>query len=361
MKKITISLFAAIVLFALSCSDNGKGEAVTYDPQELDAVEAESLSLVSLNDSFIFSRPEQIGFVADTLIIIHDNVGRDGISHIFAGDGRHVKSFAKIGKGRGELLDPVAFFVGEGGRSIYYFDWKTKNTVKYPLQAVLDGKVADASVIKFVSPFEKMKYGFRKVYHFDDSTYLGFGPDESSRIVLVKGNKAQDVYTTYPLVDENEENKWSIWTNMAKVGISPDRKHIVVGAAIGSMFEVFSVADGKINRDVFKAFYKPVYRLAQGAVPACVVSTKGTIWGFTALYCANESFWGVMGGEKYSHRDVIYEFSYSGELLNKYKVNGQVETLAVNSDGKLYLVMADEGKEPHLMMADMNKVKRRKP
>ena len=205
------------------------------------------------------------------------------------------------------------------------------------------------------------EYGLNDVWHIADEDFYGFGYDDVCRLMAVEDGKVQDIYTDYPPVDEDEENKWSIWNNMAKVGVSPDRKHIVIGTAIGSMFEVFSVDDGKIHRDVFKAFYKPIYRLAPGAVPACVVATEETIWGFTSLYCTNESFWCVMGGEQYSHRDVIYEFSYSGELLNKYKVEGQVEVLAVNPQGEMYLVITGEDKDLHLMFADLNKVKRRKP
>ena len=95
----------------------------------------------------------------------------------------------------------------------------------------------------------------------------------------------------------------------------------------------------------------------KNATPACVVATENTVWGFTALYCTDNGFYGVMGGEKYEHRDVIYEFDYSGELKNKYKVDGQIETLAVNAERMMYLIVVGKGGDMQLMKADLKSVR----
>lgn len=358
-KKIFLAIIAVLAMY--SCSDHGTPEdEVKYDPSELSEVEAVALSLEGVEYDSVFSRPDQMDFIGDSLLVVHDKLGNENIAHLISVGGKYVHGFGKIGKGHGEMLAPHLFSVGEDGKSIYYFDWSTKSTIKFSLDSILAGSNA-CNVLKTGRIDGASEYGLNDVWHIADEAFYGFGYDDVCRLMAVEDGKVQDIYTTYPPVDENEENKWSIWNNMAKIGVSPDHKHIVIGTAIGSMFEVFSVDNGKISRDVFKAFYKPIYRLAQGAVPACVVATEETVWGFTSLYCTNESFWGVMGGEGFSHRDVIYEFSYSGELLNKYKVDGQVEVLAVNPQGEMYLVMTGEDKDLHLMRADLNNVKRRKP
>lgn len=344
-----------------SCTDNGASDKeVKYDPSVLSDVETVAFRLQEVGYDSIFSRPDQMDFIADSLLVVHDQIGSENVAHLISFEGKYVHGFGKIGKGHGEMLSPQCFSVGTDGKSIYYFDWSTKNTIKYSLDSILSGSNA-CEVLSNGRIDGAPEYGLNSILNSEDNAFYGFGYDNTCRLMTVSDGKVQDVYNDYPNVDENEENKWSIWTNMAKVGVSPNRKHIVIGTAIGSMFEVFSVENGKISRDAFKAFYKPVYRLASGTVPACVVSTQETVWGFTSLYCTDESFWGVMGGEKYSHRDVIYEFSYSGELLNKYKVDGQIEVLAVNKNDEMYLVVTGADKKPHLMKADLNKVKRRKP
>lgn len=351
MKRIVY--IGILLLFMLpSCKDNRDAAdiAVAYTPEILESAKTIKLHPNIVPTDFSFSRPKQMDFITDSLIVIYDEIGSKKVGKIFTRSGKHKGEFGTIGKGHGEMIFPELFSIGKTKQSIYFFDIQMHHSLKYNVDDVLSNR----NVVKTMKAptLDGNEYFTRKVIHISDTDFIALGYDNRLRIQKVERNKIT-TYIDYPNVDKNEENNWSIWTNMAKASISPDGKHLVIGTAIGAMFEVFDIEEGKIERTAFKAFHKPIYTLAKGAHPACVVSTSNTIWGFTSLYCTDKSFWGVMGGEKYMHRNIIYEFDYSGELLNKYITDGQIETLAVTPNRELYFITTDDNGNTHLMMAGL--------
>jgi len=354
MKRI-IYLSITILMFAACKETKVTDNEIIYRPEILDSKEATSLPLDTVKTDIAFARPQQMDFVTDSLIVVFDEIGNKNVGLIVTRNGKQKGQFGMIGKGYGEIIRPEIFSVGKDRNSIYFFDLQMHHNLKYNIDDILANK-KNATTIKYEASGAVKDNYITKMLNISDTDYIVFGYDNNLRIQNIKSNVAKTTYTDFPEVDENEEHKWSIWTNMAKVSISPDGKHLVIGTAIGAMFEVFNVEDGKIEKTTFKAFHKPIYTLAKGAHPACVVSTEDTMWGFTSLYCTDKSFWGVMGGEKYEGRNAVYEFDYSGELLNKYKIDDQIETFAVTPDRELYFIATDIEGDTHMMKAALNSI-----
>ncbi len=356
MRKL-FYIFSMMLFILTSCKDFKVTDdtVVTYEPEILEKAKAIKLHPELITTDFSFSRPLQMDFVADSLIVVYDEIGNKNVGQIVSRSGYHKGQFGVIGKGNGEMIFPENFSIGKDRHFIYFFDLQLHHCLKYNIADVLANQ-NNVETMKNMTSDGKKEYNTTKMLYLSDTDFIAFGYDNRLRIQSVKGNKIADTYTDYPNVDENEENKWSIWTNMTKVSISPNGKHLVIGTAIGAMFEVFDITNGKIEKTVFKAFHKPIYKLAEGARPACVVSDENTVWGFTSLYCTDKSFWGVMGGKEYKHRNVIYEFDYSGELLNKYEIDNQIETFAVTPNREIYFITTDNDGNTHLMKSDLNNI-----
>lgn len=352
MKKYIV-IFIGICTLVASCTE--KDNKPVFDDKPLLANDLKELKLDDIPTDFTFSRPATIDFIQDTMLVLFDKDGHENIGHLLSVNGRRLGSFGLIGKGHGEVINPRSINVGSDGQTLYIYDWKTSNAVKFKVSDILENKNRP-SVIKSPTLPKFDNYRYNKMIRFTDSDFVGWGYDGQFRLINIEGNKVKSVYTDYPPTDESAENNWSIWNNMATYGISPDRKHIAIGTALGVMLEIFEIKNGQIEEKALKTFSKPIYRLFPGTKPACAVATDKTIWGFTSLYVTNKAVWGVLGGKDYADRHTIYEFDFSGNVVNKYRIDGEVVTLAVNLNDVLYLVVLDKKGEQRLKKVDLKKV-----
>ena len=360
MKHIVRSImFVALLSVVMACKEQQQNE-IQYDKTELEAGDFVRLSLEEVPAAFFFSQPRQIEFVGDSLLVVYDAKPENGrLGHLFSLNGRCLGSFGMIGKGHGEMIYPSGISIGVDNQSIYFFDWHTSRSVKFLISDILSKK----NVPYVISVTDSLSYElgrFNHVIQFSDADYVATKTGEDGRIVKVRDNKVDCIYSQYPAVDENEEYTWSIWGNYlwSKIGVSPDHKYLVNTTRIGMLFEILSMSDsGKIRSEVVKGFYKPEFGLAEGAKPACLTFTEKTIGGVSALYCAKESFFVVMDGPGFSHHDEIYEFNYAGELIHKYKLlDGEVVCLCVNSKREAYIIVMDDEGEQYLGKTKLQEV-----
>ena len=352
----------AFTFFFFSCDDNKQAKEIEYEVSELEQGEFIDLDLTDIPSDFLFSQPQQIDFISDSLLVIFDTKPSNGrLCNLFLKNGKLVGSFGMIGNGHGEMIYPERISVGDDNQSIYFFDWRTSFSVKFKVKDVLDGN-NEAFIINPLDSLKVVDKQFGSIISFNDRDYIAIGYDGDMRLMWVKNNQKMDVYAQYPSLDENEEYTWDLWTNSAwaKTGVSPNHKYLVNTTRIGMLFEIFELNNGEIESKVLKAFYKPEFGVAEGAQPACVTWCEKTTGGFCALYCTDKGFWGVMDGPGFTHHNEIYEFNYSGDLLNKYKVKGDVVCLAVNAEDEMYLIMMDKVGEQHLMKADLKSVSRKR-
>lgn len=297
------------------------------------------------------ANPQQMEILGDNRIILFDS-SNGTVGKMLSMSGNTICGFGKRGKGHGELMSPVNFSVGQDGRSLYFYDYMAMAAQKFQISA---------DSVRFVKTidFKKNKacHRFNSVCQSTDNSYIGFGYDDKCRILNVADGGVKDNYTSYPHIDDNTECNWSFWSNLANQGVSPDRKHIVTTTGVGMLFEIFDIAeDGKISSKVLKAFYKPVFLLAKGAKPACVIfDNDKTFGGFKTLCLGNSKFWGTIYGKApdYDAGNEIYEFDYDGNLLKKYKVKGTVVCMAATKDDRLYMILTDSHGENRLVKANL--------
>lgn len=355
MKPYFFLILIGIALSAMSCK-NKTGTADSepvYDAAVLQEAKVLSLSPDSIpTGGFLFTSPKQMEIVGDSLLVVFNQEGQEQVGHVFSTRGKLLGSFGRLGKGHGEMIFPKNFSIGDDKKTVYFFDEQTSSAVKIPIRDILAGK-ENPSPVPRTAPEGFEDYRQSAAFYFADDRYLALGFEAKSRIMNVEGGQITDNYTAYPRVADNEEHCWSIWNYVPRWGISPDRKHLVISTYIGCLFEVFSLENGKIRQKCLKAFYEPIYRVAPGAVPEWVTGTEETIYGFYALYCTDKSFWGVIAGEGHAHLNDIYEFGYNGELLRKYRIDGQVMTLAVSPDDVMYLIVLDPDGEQRLKSIDL--------
>lgn len=359
MKNKIIPLFLLILATTACKNTKPTPDDIEYDTEILDTKRSKNLSLEKVPCDFQFANPEQIDIISDSLLIVFDKAGNLRLAHLFNFEGENKGSTGMIGRGRGEMISPRGFSIGNDNHSIYFYDFATGFSIKFMVEDILKNKY-QPKTIKLMDSLKLAIPRFSSVYNLTDRDLIGFGYDNNCRIISVNNNRTVDNYTDYPPVDENEEYTWSIWDNMAQRKISPNKQYIVNATRIGMMFEIFHLTPQyKLEKKVFKAFHQPEFGLAQGAKPACVTFNEKTFGGFSTLYCTDKSFFGVIDGPApdYSHHNEIYEFDYSGELINKYKIDGEVACLAVSPEYEMYLIVTDKDGEQHLMKTDLKAAK----
>lgn len=341
-------------LMVVGCQHSAH-EEVSYDSGPIEQMKADSLPISEIMLSEELVNPRQIEIVDDSLVVLFDN--SDGaIGRLLSFSGNTICKFGKRGKGHGELMEPVNFSIGRDQRSVYFYDYKGMFIQKFMLSNTLD----TISFVKTIDMKKASYEGFRRfnyVCQSADSTFVGFGYNDKCRILNVEDGHVKGIYTDYPHIEDNVEYNWSFWSNLANYGISPDRKHLVTTTGIGMLFEIFDItADGKIGSKVLKAFYKPIFQLAPGAKPACVIfDSDKTFGGFKTICLGNTKFWGSIYGAAptYSSGNEIYEFDYNGKLLRKYKVKGNVVCMTMGRDGTLYMILTDNHGKNHLVTANI--------
>lgn len=347
MKKIA----SAIALMAFMACGEDKPKELVYDSGAFEQIQPQGIEVSEIKLNHEFVNPEALQMVNDTLMAVLDN--GDYVAHLISTGGNYICGFGMCGKGKGEIISPVSLSVGSDSQSVYIYDFKMARSVKFVLADLLKGVNAPVEIDNKKNMPEQLRR-FVYVVNFSDTDYMGFGYNGDCRIHNVENGKGVYTYTDYPKVDSNEEYTWSVWNNAARYAVSPDREHIVVTTAIGMLFEVLSVSGGKIEQEALKGFYKPVFDVAEGAKPACVIFNDNTYEGFSTVCATNRGFYGCVRGmgPDYGDDNKILFFDYGGNLLKKYKLDYNVKCIASCRD-TLYTIATDEKGEYHLLRMEV--------
>lgn len=179
------------------------------------------------------------------------------------------------------------------------------------------------------------------VHNIGKNRFLGFTGNEN-RIVTMEKGKVTNIYTDYLDIDPDPECKWSIWNNLALFTISPDKRHLVTTSYFGGLFETFDVNGGKPEQHSHKTYYKPTYRIAEGATPKCVAVDEKTIAGFRSACSNDRLFLTTMGGKEFKMMKDIQVYDYDGKLKKQFTVNGIPMVMGIDNDNHLFVFVADE-------------------
>ncbi len=329
-----------IILVAFLFANCNKSESkIEYNSDILNHVSGDSVSAIQIESTIDFGTPASIDFINDSLMVILDtNIG-ENVAHIIDTRGKHICSFGKKGRGEGELLSPKNLTITENNDSIYLFDVMMNRMIGYSLTGLLNGESQSPKVVQYdINIIPDQEYRFMHIEAGSSGNILGFSADKN-RIVSIKGEEIENIYSDYPPTDSDVETNRSIWNYTGGLySISPDREKLVVATYIGGLFEIFDITNNHIVSKVIKGFYKPVYKYAEGAIPKCVIpNPENMITGFRTISAGYKDFIAVIDGPESSRINEILTFDYNGDLKNrKILKNAWCNVIGRNQKGDVF-------------------------
>lgn len=253
-----------LVLVLQSCKDKVKD--IEFSNEELNGIECDKVNPKSSIIDFAFGFPKDFKMINDSLFIVLDKAGNGKIAHLFNKSGKHIGSFGTIGQGPGEYISPSKISVDRENRELFIFDFNLNNSGIVHLDSILENKEETARID--YKPFvSKDIPRLDNVINLTDKLFIGFGATDNPRIVYAENGNVKKQYNEYPLLVDEPEHNWSIWNNGACFSVSPDGKYLVVATNIGMAFQILDISGDKIENLSVKAFHKPVYKIAEGAIP----------------------------------------------------------------------------------------------
>lgn len=330
-------ILSSICLTLYSCK--GEQSSIEYNADALETAETCNATLEKIDTEVELGSPSRIEFISDSLMVIFDQNVNDYVANIMDTEGHYITGFGRKGRGEGEIVTPINMTINERRDSAFIYDFMLQRLIGFDLHKLISREQQSPSVLQIdINSIPNQKYRFSHVKCGPDGDMLGFGC-ETNRIVSLKNGKAQETYTEYPFTDPDPETNCSIWDYSGDLkSISPDMTRLVVGTYIGGLFEIFSLADGKITSRTVKGFYKPDYVYAEGAIPKCVTLNPETmIGGFRTIVAGNDDFVTVIDGPMSKRINEILTFDYDGNLKNKKIIkDGWIDKLGRNDKGDIY-------------------------
>ncbi|MDE6239316.1 MAG: TolB-like 6-bladed beta-propeller domain-containing protein [Muribaculaceae bacterium] len=355
MKKFAdlISMVPVLFIFlCLSCNDRHRN-TIEFNSKILTNVNTEEIDAKVIETDYIFGDPEQLIMLNDTLLMTFDKSLTGKLFHLISTNGNYIGSFGELGQGPNEFLSPQNIGIDLSGKISIYDFMKVKSM---ELDINTFPEIFDSAIwhdYKDIIP--DGAYLFRAVYPLGYDRYIGAGLNDKCRLMLFNNQDSVYNYTSYPIMTEDEEANWSLWSNGARYAISPDRKHFIVATSIGMAFEVFNIDNDNIKSKSVIGVYEPKYDIADGAVPKCVYSTDECFIGFYDICALNDSFYGIVEGSApgYNDNNIIYVFDYDGNLRRKLKTPYRINRLT--SDGKsIFAIGYTDGNDEEYMLLKLD-------
>lgn len=350
--KLTNNILITIILGAFLFSCGTPKTFTQYSDSILKLDRTEFVRMDTINSHFLFNYARQMEILKDSLLIIFDD-GVDGnCFHIFRQNGELLKSFGRLGRGPGEIIGSTGFSLSENGDKLYSYDDMRKVMIEYNLELLL---VSDSLVYNEKPVINSIRENIKDagkryttVYHapyYDDNSFLVFGNDDNLRIGIYENEIIKNLYSEYPLLvkTNNIEEIWSVFGNSVKYKVSPDGSKIVITTYIGAVMELFDIKSKEVRHRQLVPLYKPIYNIAQGAIPTWVTSSEETIIGFTEVYVTDNYIYASLMGENNKEGHFIYVFDWDGNVVSKYDVMYDVLAIAVDENSRNIFSVINKG------------------
>lgn len=304
-----------------------------------------SRELVVLNDTFLFSYPLQIELI-DSMLLVLDNVNNN-FFHLFTLKGIPVKSFGEKGQGPADFINVGAFNLSEDGKNMYAYDSSMRKIVKYDVSSFLkDSLKSEVMQVNYGSlPHSEVPTIIYDMLSLKDSDFLVKANHKDLRFGLLKDGKITQLYNSFSdcLNTNNEEEVWSVFCSNTKTKLKPDRTKMLNATYLGGILELFDLDENcrlSLNKTLY--IYEPKYGIAEGAIPAYVVSNETTQIGFEDVYATNNSIYALLhnrGSEALPSEITV--FSWQGLPTSKIKANHGLVNIAVDEKNNLIYVIAE--------------------
>ncbi len=291
-KNVSVLILIGIILWGCHPAK----EKVEFS-NEVICSDSISRELVVLNDTFLFSYPLQIELI-DSMLLVLDNVNNN-FFHLFTLKGIPVKSFGEKGQGPADFINVGAFNLSEDGKNMYAYDSSMRKIVKYDVSSFLkDSLKSEVMQVNYGSlPHSEVPTIIYDMLSLKDSDFLVKANHKDLRFGLLKDGKITQLYNSFSdcLNTNNEEEVWSVFCSNTKTKLKPDRTKMLNATYLGGILELFDLDENcrlSLNKTLY--IYEPKYGIAEGAIPAYVVSNETTQIGFEDVYATNNSIYALL-------------------------------------------------------------------
>lgn len=329
-----------IIVISIFCSQCSQHSTIVYEGK-MTAEKDEYLAVELLNESFLFSWPEDL-MILDSLLVVHDSYQQVECFHIFRKtNGEFIKSFGKKGRGPGEFMDIGSVNNNYDG-SITVYDPNYKKIVVFDIIDILqDQKPSFKEYVIVQAPnFIKQTLLYKTdfiVKGNDDKLRYGFWNPSSGVF--------RAIYSDYPCLAKDEEDNWALTDYGVKVRLSPDGKVLAAATYIGGILELFNTDDDGFKLKTERFFFEPRYNYAQGAKPRWITTSSESIIGFEDLCLTNDAIyglvWGVESPMMENSKPHLFCFDFDGNPVKSYMLDEELGAVAVDNDGTIYGVGGD--------------------
>ena len=347
-----VLLGCLLAFLLLSCSRTQEGYT-----DSLDCPVAGELHFQVLNDSFPLAYPSDIFVIGNTLVVADAECG-DNLFYVFDKEsGEFIKGGGKKGEGPGEVISPAFNAHPDHRGGISYWDKAKSKVFLYQIDSLLSGATDYVTEIPLPRISNLVKNDALTLS--DGVLYTNLFPlgETEEKIFLAKsGSNASVPCPTVPEIASEEEG-WNIMAQ-AHWEVSPDEKHLVLATSIGGIVQGYALDGSNDPQAIFsRHYFKPIYDLAQGTVPAWVIWTDDTRLGFWDISLSNRYAYLLFDGKvaKDNQEGIVNEvriMDMEGHWAGKWILDKSVHCIAVDEEGKkLYAVGQEAEGEPQLLVA----------
>ncbi len=185
-----------------------------------------------------------------------------------------------VGRGPGEGINLVSMDYLREERNLYLYDMVLRKTLVYHI----DDKSSTATFIREIQ--HPTKGVIRKCHILPDDLFLyeGYLPEYGSetRFTLSDGERVIDIYSTYPGVD-NEDDQMAFILGVSKVDSSTGR--FVAGTTFGAVLECFDVSSEGIKPIATRLLDLPEMDLSERSIKM----KDGSKYGFSTI-CLSKDY-----------------------------------------------------------------------
>lgn len=271
--------------------------------------------------------PSELLIVDSLLFILND--GTDyAVDILNINTGKKLASFCKRGRGPGELIFPFKIQFLKDTQEIMVNDLNGKKVVYFSLASILKDEPQ-----KYTKTMPITKVYLRKILQVKNQRFfcnlLGH-QDGYMNCILEKEGDINKFTNTYPEIKQKYNPVLGSNIFGINLGVSPNLEHIVAPYSYWDRIDVFD-SNGNFKLILEGPNYTNLDVKVSNGIGRITNKNKQA-FGLPAV--GNTSFIvpysGKLQTESYGLFDHLFQFDYSGRLLNDYKLNIPVSYIAVD-------------------------------
>ncbi len=259
--------------------------------------------------------------------------GKYAISVFDKTDGTYIKSIAQLGRGPGEFNSPV-LHIYKLQDSIFIFEPTIKLLYEYSNQGILHNELPNR-----VRTPKGYNY-YVDAFPLHNGKILS-NPTKGARFAIhdSKGNLISS-YNRYPSFHGITDSliSYQMYRGRESIDIKPDCSKFVTTCSMGSVLEIFSIQEDKIELYKELRFYPPKYTLNKNRR---VSSNPDCLMGMWDINATNDYIYAIFSGKKIKeikgeqlYGNYVYVFDWEGKPVISYKINKEITRLTIDENTK---------------------------